>query len=312
MLKNNPLKLSLGPCLFNWHVPFYKEFYTKIADTDIDEVYIGETVCLRRDPFLKEVQEEMADLLTKKGKNVIFSTIQLVLGQPEFKRAEELINNHPNNLVEVNDISVLSLVKDRDFVLGPSFNNYNENTLKVLSEKGAVRFCLPFELSRDNIKVLTENKTSQEVEVLVFGKVPLAISARCYHARMHNKPKIDCEYVCNLDYNGKPIKTMSNEDFLTINGTQTMSFSYANLIMEIDELKEMGVNVFRISPHDLNMPELIKLFNGVLKHGKDKNDAFSQLLKLLPKNDKCSNGFYYGNKGKSYENQNSLEEKPIE
>src|SRR5699024_9266659 len=100
------------------------------------------------------------------------------------------------------------------FIVGPSFNNYNEGTLSFLESIGAERFCLPYELNKESIEILTKN-TKKEIEVMVFGKVPLAISARCYHARMHNKPKMDCEYVCNLDYNGKEITTMSNEHFLT-------------------------------------------------------------------------------------------------
>ncbi|MGV3278803.1 U32 family peptidase [Rickettsiales bacterium LUAb2] len=305
------IKLVLGPSLFNWKVEDYRDYYYKIADTDIDEVYIGETVCLRRDPFYKEIQEEIADLLTKKGKQVIFSTIQLILGQPEFKRAEDLINAHPNNLVEVNDINVLSLVKGRNFVAGPTFNNYNEETLSTLEEKGAVRFSFPFELDKNSLQILAK-KTTKDCEFQVFGKIPLAISARCYHARLHDKPKIDCEYVCNLDYNGKLVKTMTNEDFLTINGTQTMSYTYNNLVMELDELKEIGINCFRLSPHYLDMPEVIRIFKAVLQNKLDKSEAFSKLLKLLPKGEKFSNGFYYGNKGKHYDGRFLNEEKPIE
>lgn len=303
----NNIKLTLGPCLFNWHVDYWKKFYFEMADTPIDEFYIGEVVCLRRDPFYKDALDEVVNFLEKKGKKVIISTIQLVLGQPELKRAEELINSYPNHLVELNDPSVLSLLKDRTVVVGPTFNNYNEDTLKFLETVGAERFCLPYELDKQSIEILAKN-TKKEIEVMVFGKTPLAISARCYHARLHNKPKFDCEYVCNLDYNGKDIKTMNNEDFLTINGTQTMSYNYNNLIMELDELKSIGVNVFRISPHYMNMKEVIRIFKEVLNNTISSTEGFTKLLKLIPNNSKFSNGFYYGISGKELEKSRSMEE----
>ena len=48
-------KITLGPCLFNWLVNDWRDFYYKIADeTDVDEVYLGEVVCFKRDPFFAE------------------------------------------------------------------------------------------------------------------------------------------------------------------------------------------------------------------------------------------------------------------
>lgn len=47
-------KLTLGPCLFNWKVNDWKNFYFQIAnETKVDEVYLGEVVCYKRYPFLR-------------------------------------------------------------------------------------------------------------------------------------------------------------------------------------------------------------------------------------------------------------------
>ena len=54
--KTQTYKLTLGPCLFNWTVNDWRDFYFMIADeTSIDEVYIGEVVCYKREPFFIRV-----------------------------------------------------------------------------------------------------------------------------------------------------------------------------------------------------------------------------------------------------------------
>ena len=42
------MKISLGPNLFYWDEEKTKEFYAIIAETDVDIVYLGETVCSKR------------------------------------------------------------------------------------------------------------------------------------------------------------------------------------------------------------------------------------------------------------------------
>lgn len=288
--------LTMGPCLFNWKIEDWKEFYFKIAQTDIDEVYLGEVVCHRRDHFFKESLLEVAEELRRCGKKVIFSTISLVLGQPELLRAQEIVQQNPDSLVEVNDISLLFAVAGRPFVVGPTINTYNEDTLAFFENLGAVRTCLPYELAGHTIEKIA-NKATKDIEVLVFGRTPLAISARCYHARLHKKPKIDCEYVCNKDYNGKTVTTLRNEDFLAINGTQTMSHTYCNLILQLKDLQKMGVNAFRISPHFLEIENMIKTFKDVLEDRLEPESAFTQILRYLPSGERCSNGFYFGEAG---------------
>ena len=128
--------------------------------------------------------------------------------------------------------------------------------------------------------------------------MPLAIAARCYHARIHNTTKDDCRYVCEKDYNGKVIKTTTGEDFLSVNGTQTMSFTYNNLIAEVHTLLSMGINVFRISPHSMDMNTVINLFKAVLDKKIDSEEAIVKMQAIMPDNAKFANGFFYGKAGR--------------
>ncbi len=295
-------KLTLGPCLFNWKVNDWQDFYYKIADeVPIEEVYLGEVVCYKRWPFFEVAFENVVNRLLAGGKKVHFSTFSLILSDLEMNTCKKIIQQaHEANLVEVNDVGLLGLLKDSPHIIGPTVNVYNEGTLSVLESQGAKRFCFPYELDRTSIGIMAK-ATRAEKEVFVFGRMPLAIAARCYHARIHHTTKDDCKYVCEKDYNGKSISTLVDENFLTVNGTQTMSYTYANLVRELADLLHMGVNIFRISPHSMDMLSIINSFRQVLDKKISSEEAFNKMQVLLPAGESFSNGFYYGKEGRNYE-----------
>ncbi len=90
-------------------------------------------------------------------------------------------------------------------------------------------------------------------EVQVFGRVGLALSARCYHARAHGRTKDSCQFICNEDADGMTLRTLEDQPFLTVNGIQTMSHDYLNLAAELADLQDMGIGRFRLSPHSCDM-----------------------------------------------------------
>ncbi|UQY80876.1 U32 family peptidase [Candidatus Hepatincola sp. Av] len=288
-------KLTLGPCLFNWKVNDWKNFYFKIAnETEVDEVYLGEVVCVKRYPFFAVALEDVVQELINNGKKVIFSTFSLILNDLEINTGKKLLElaNKYNTMLEVNDISMLNLVGDTPYVLGPTVNVYNELTLTTLQKQGAKRVCFPYEIDKESLQVMA--KIDIEKELFVFGRMPLAIAARCYHARIHGTKKDDCKYVCEKDYNGKVISTLVDTNFLTVNGTQTMSYSYNNLLLELPELQQMGINIFRLSPHYLAMPKVIALFKDVLDSKILPHEAYKEVQGLMPMDSVFSNGFYQG------------------
>jgi len=90
-----------------------------------------------------------------------------------------------------------------------------------LAKQGLKRWVLPVELSRQTLADMQRLRPDGvETEVLVYGRLPLAYSARCFTARAHNLPKDDCQFRC-LDYpDGLPLSTREGEDFLVLNGTR--------------------------------------------------------------------------------------------
>lgn len=289
-------KLTLGPLLFNWPVEAQRDFYFRIADeAPVDVVYLGEVVCSKRAAAFAPHIPEVVERLTQAGKAVVHSTLALVMTARECAAIRDAAAD-PELRLEANDISAAALLAGRPHVIGPFVNVYNEGTLRYLADNGATRIALPNELSAAAIGALAGAADGVEIEVQVFGRLPLAISARCYHARAHGLHKDGCQYVCEEDRDGMAVETLDGDPFLAVNGTQTLSHAYCSLIHELAPLVEMGVDCFRLWPHSLDMVAVARIFRAVLDGREDADAAAANLSRLAP-GVTLANGFYHGREG---------------
>ena len=287
--------LNLGPNLFNWPAEKLKDFYFRIADeAPVDTVFLGEVVCSKRQPFFAPHIPEVAERLMAGGKRVIFSTLALVMTKREMNLVREMCEME-GMLIEANDVSACAQLAGQEHALGPFINIYNEGTLKVLEQAGASHISLPGELSRTSLSALAKVATA-DLEVQVFGRLPLALSARCYHARSHGLAKDSCQYVCDKDPDGMDLDTLDGDPFLAVNGIQTMSYTCANLVGELEDLQNMGINHYRISPHDTDMVEVCNIFRNVLDKKIEPIEATEKLDELMD-GIPFANGFYYATEG---------------
>ena len=78
-------------------------------------------------------------------------------------------------------------------------------------------------------------------ELFAFGRMPLAISARCAHARSKGLTKDNCQFICGEDPDGLPLRTLDRQSFLVLNGVQTMSNSCVVLLDDLAVLMEAGL-----------------------------------------------------------------------
>jgi len=293
--------LTLGPLLFNWSPEEFKEFYFRMADeAPVDVVYLGEVVCSKRTPFFEPVIVDVIERLEHAGKSVVHSTLGLIMSAREMQAVRDLTGVMEDQLIEANDLSAASLLANKPHVIGPMVNVYNEGTLAYMVARGAVRVCLPGELPGDAIAILAGSVGKKsEIEVQVFGRLPLAISARCYHARARGLPKDNCLYACGDDADGMALETLDGDNFLTVNGTQTMSHSYCNLVAEMAEMRDNGVTHFRLSPHSTDMVAVAEIYRDVLDGKLEAEEADAQLTELVP-DAPFSNGFYHGVEGSAF------------
>jgi len=295
MSKIQTPRLAMGPVLFNWKPEFWRDFYFRIADeAPVDTVYVGEVVCSKRSPFYEPYIADVVERLLAADKKVILSTLALIMNKREMDSVRE-IAGADDLMVEANDVSAVALLKGKPHAVGPFVNVYNEGTLAYLARNGATRVCLPVELSAESIAALSQN-SDVELEVQVFGRLPLAVSARCYHARTHNLAKDNCQFVCDKDPDGLDLDTLDGEPFLAVNGIQTMSYTYCNMIGDLDLLKSSGVKHFRLSPHTGDMVKVAQAFQETLA-GKisveEADDIIAGEIDDMP----VSNGYLHGKEG---------------
>jgi len=243
-------KLALGPILYYWSKQKTEEFYQQVANTGVDIVYLGETVCSKRRIMRSKDWYRIGKRLQAQGKTVILSTLTLLEAASELSALKRLCTES-SFLIEANDIAAVQILNElgRPFVTGPSVNIYNSRTLQKLVDKGLRRWTLPVELSATELAEFQQHRPDNvETEVFAWGRMPLAYSARCFTARAENLQKDDCQFRC-LDYpDGLLLSTREDEAFLCINGIQTQSARTVNLLGEIDRFIDLGVDVLRISP----------------------------------------------------------------
>lgn len=291
-------KLTIGPILFHWSADRKRDFYYRVADeAPVDTVYLGEVICSKREPFFEDSYPDVADRLRRGGKTVVFSSLAEVMIPRERTMTAGLCALDDFE-VEANDASALYHLRGRPHRIGQYVNVYNEQTLAHLAANGATHVTLPSELPGAALRVLGKmaRESGVGLEVQVYGRVGLALSARCYHARAHDRVKDNCLFVCENDPDGLTLETLDKRNFLCVNGVQTLSHSYLNLMQEMQEMADMGISHFRLSPHTGDMIGTIGAFHDVLSGRKDAAEALTLLAES--DNDRSyANGFYHGREG---------------
>ena len=291
------MKLSLGPILYYWSRDDYLEFYRQAEQWPVEIVYLGETVCSKRRNLGTDDWLEIGERLAVAGKEVVLSTLALLEAESELKTLRRICSNG-RFTVEANDLGAVRLLAEQDvpFVTGPTVNLYNPGSLAALARQGLKRWTLPVELSREALAGMqAQRPAGMETEVYAFGRLPLALSARCFTARSLNLPKDDCRYAC-VDYpEGRVLSTREDESFLVLNGIQTLSSRTCNLLPELSELQGLEVDVLRLSPQPTGMQQVVEGFAACLAGDADPVQTAARLEALTPLG--VCDGYWRGDAG---------------
>ena len=291
--------LTLGPVLYLWDGPKWRDFYFRIADeADVSRVVIGETVCSKRMHFIEPHVAEVVERLVAAGKEVVFSTLAMVTLERESQHVRNLIAA-ATGLVEASDLSALGLLTGKPHVIGPLINVYNAATARLLAARGAETICLPPELPMDSISAIAEGAPDVEYEIFAFGRKPLAISARCAHARSKGYIKDNCQFVCGEEPDGLPVRTLDRQSFLVLNGVQTVSHTCQMVAAEVPALRAAGISRFRLSPQDCDMIAISAVFNDILQERISADEAVARIQEIYPAAP-LSNGFLHAREGAAW------------
>jgi O2-independent ubiquinone biosynthesis protein UbiV len=294
--RNAPLKLSLGPLLYYWPREAVLAFYREAEGWPVDTVYLGETVCSRRRELKLADWVALGEALARAGKEVVLSTFELIESDADLRAMHAVAENGAFR-VEANDMAAVRALSGRGpFVAGPFLNVYNAGTLALLAELGATRWVAPVELSRDGIAaVVADGPAGLETEVFAYGRLPLAVSARCFTARYNNLTKDHCEFRCIEHPDGLALDTQDGQHFLVLNGVQTQSAAVHSLAPVLAEARAAGAGVLRLSPQSKAMGEVVAVFREAADGGLAPEEAAARLAPLMPA--AACDGYWYGRPG---------------
>jgi O2-independent ubiquinone biosynthesis protein UbiV len=291
------MQLSVGANQFFWKPDSWAALYDDLAAAPVDRVVLGELVCSKRLPFYQDRIGDAISTLLDAGKQVSLTSLALVTLKRERKMTAELAEMGVD--IEINDLTALAcLPQETAFSVGPLVNVYNESTLAWLGALGATRVCLPPELPLDSVGILSAaaKDLGIAVEVWGYGRIPLAMSGRCYHARLHGRGKDNCQFACEDDPDGLQVRTLEDQPFLAMNGVQTLSDSYACVAHQIADLTAAGVSSLRLSPQSSGFPQLCQHFR---QHLDGEIDAATLSAKARGSGEgiRLSDGFLSGDCG---------------
>lgn len=247
------MRVSLAAVPYFWSKQDYQDFYHRVAESPVDIVYLGETVCSKRRSMVLQDWLDIAEMLTSSRKQVVLSTLTLLEADSELKYLTR-IASQAEYPVEANDLAAVQVASEnqRPFVAGNAINLYNTRSLDRLADLGMTRWCVPVELGRQDLASILPHARKREIEIeyQVYGRMPLAYSARCFTARHLHLAKDDCGFRC-LDYpQGIQVNTQEGYSFARINGIQTQSGKVTNLLDQWRELRAAGIDILRVVPVD--------------------------------------------------------------
>ena len=265
------MRLSLGPLQYFWPREQVLAFYREAAGWPLDVIYLGETVCSKRRELRTRDWVALAEELAASGKQVVLSTLALLEAESELGALKRLVED-ARFMIEANDMAAVQLCRERGrpFVGGPTLNVYNHRTLALLCEDGLQRLVLNVEQGQAQVEALrvaalAEGATLPELEIIAWGRLPLAYSARCFTARAFDIGKDDCGFRCIGHPEGLPLATREGQPALVINGIQVQGHAVCDLGPEIPELRAAGVDVLRLYPQATGMAEVVAHFRKALE-----------------------------------------------
>lgn len=258
------MKLSLGPVQYYWPRNDVTGFYEAMLSQPLDVIYLGEVVCGKRHQLRAADWIELAHQLAEHtDKQIVLSTLTLLESNADLSLVKKLCSNGKLQ-VEANDMAAVQFLCQAGlpFTAGPAINIYNQQALAQLMKLGLTRWVVPVEMGAQQLaELLSASGQKPEIEVLAYGHLPLAYSARCFTARHLGLDKDNCDYRCIEYPHGLPLNTQEDQQLFVINGIATLSGEPVNLLSHYQDMADLGVDILRLSPQWLGMDDIINAFD---------------------------------------------------
>lgn len=284
------IELTIGPVPYYWSRRTLIDFYARMAESPADTLCLGEAVCSRRHEMKLADWLDLGDDLQAAGKRIRLSTLALIESEPELSTLSRQVQalQAPQReawQLEANDAAAVraAAALARPWTIGTHVNVYSAPALAEYRALGAATWVPPVELPLADIgAMLAASPPSLACELYAFGKLPLALSARCFTARHHRLPKDDCGFRCIEDPDGLLLSSRDGTPFLTLNGIQTQSAGVQCVLGQADAVRQAGITRLRLSPCSTAFERIVALHDAVFNHDHDAQAALAELRTLAP------------------------------
>ncbi len=263
-----------------------------------DAVYLGaETFNARGNAqnFSREKLEEAVKYCHERNVKV-YLTLNTLISDDEMSDAEDLISFCGNIGIDAFIIQDLSLV-EKIKKLAPASHIHASTQMtvqtvegiKFLEKAGFTRVVIPRELTKDEIKFLSDN-TDAELEVFVHGALCMSVSGQCYMSGMLGSRSGNrglCAQPCRLPF------SVNNS------GSCDLSLKDNSLVPYLGELEEMGIASFKIEGR-MKRPEYVAAAVTSCRNellGR-KDEKIEQALRAVFSRSGFTDGYYTNKRGR--------------
>lgn len=263
-----------------------------------DAVYLGaENFNARGNAqnFGKDVLREAVRYCHERNVKV-YLTLNTLISDDEMTEAEELVSFCGEIGIDafiIQDLSLIQRIKN----LAPAAHLHASTQMtvqtvegiKFLEGLGFSRVVVPRELTKNEIKFLSEN-TDAELEVFVHGALCMSVSGQCYMSAMLGSRSGNrglCAQPCRLPFSADK------------SGSCHLSLKDNSLVPYLSELEEMGVTSFKIEGR-MKRPEYVAAAvsscRNSLLHKKD--EEIEKALRAVFSRSGFTDGYYLDERGK--------------
>ena len=110
------------------------------------------------------------------------------------------------------------------------------------------RWVPPLEADRKLIGLLHDSRRKGRNRSLRFRQAAAGFSALLHRPPLQPEQRTTASSSCLDHPEGMTLKTREGQSFLCINGIQTMSAQSYNLLDELPTMRDMGIDIIRVSP----------------------------------------------------------------
>lgn len=301
---------------------------TKVAiDYGADAVYVGTpNLSLRSRAKLDyEDLENTIKYAKERGKKV-YAAINIFAYDnqyDEIRKQAEFLEKHKIDGIIAADPGVINEIKkyapNTPLNISTQANTISYHTANFWHDFGAKRIITGREMSKDELKVLIENKAKDlEIEIFIHGAICFAYSGRCFLSDfLANRSANcgDCAQSCRWKYNVVlEEKNSKNQMYIDEeqNGINILSSKDMCLIKELPEIIDMGIDSLKIegrlkteyylatvvNAYKRAIDEIMELFSkGLsLQEVKEKYDYKKYLDEILKTKTRNLTTFYFNDK----------------